>query len=251
MIRYGNDVNYWIQTDNQMDISRGAETAYTCETSTFSLTFDPKRSAMVIIDMQNFFLSERMGRGEKGRSLVIPIVKSIEKARKMGMAIIWLNWGVRSDLANMSPGVLRAFHRSGIGFGDELPDNMGRLLVKGSWSAALVPELEAHRQDRDIWIDKHRTSGFYGTELGQILNAQGITTLFFAGVNTDQCVFGTLQDAYCIGYDCVLLADCTATTSPEGAYESVLYNVERSYGFVTESSKLSQANFHRGIKSPE
>jgi nicotinamidase-related amidase len=235
MIRFGNDINYWIQTDTGMDISRGAAKAYTCQTTTLPLTFDPRRSALVVIDMQNYFLSEQLGRGEKGRTLVDPIRRSVERAREIGMSIVWVNWGVRSDLANLSPGVLRSFHRLGVGFGSELPNGLGRLLVKGSWSAELINGLEEARQETDIWIDKHRTSGFYGTELDQMLTAQGITTLFFAGVNTEQCVMGTLQDAHCIGYDCVLLSDCTATTSPTGAYESVIYNVERSYGFLTTS----------------
>ena len=94
------------------------------------------------------------------------------------------------------------------------------------------------REDNDIRIDKHRTSGFYGTEMEQILHAQGITTLFFAGVNTDQCVLGTLHDAYCSGYDSILLTDCTTTTSPDFAYDAVLYNVEKSYGFLVDSENF-------------
>jgi nicotinamidase-related amidase len=241
MIRFGNEVNYWIQDDTKMDISRGSKKTNTCETTMLSLTFDPKRSAIVIIDMQNFFLSERLGRPQKGRALIDPVRHSVQAARNTGMRVVWVNWGVRPDLANLSPGVLRSFSRSGVGFGGELPDNLGRLLIKGSWSAQLIDGLEEIRQEDDIWIDKHRTSGFFGTELEQMLMAQGITTLFFGGVNTDQCVMGTLQDAYCIGYDCVLLTDCTATTSPEGAYESVLYNVERSYGFLTTSKQLCES----------
>jgi nicotinamidase-related amidase len=240
MIRYGNEVNYWIQSEQGVDISRGVAEAKTCETTTLPLTFDPKRAALVIIDMQNFFCSEKLGRGEGGRALIPAIRYSIEQARAIGMKIIWLNWGVREDLANLTPAVMRSFSRGGIyrGFGQELPNGLGPILVKGSWSADLIAGLSETREQQDIWIDKHRTSGFYGTELDQLLAAQGITTLFFAGVNTDQCVMGTLQDAHCMGYDCVLLTDCTATTSPTGAYESVLYNVERSYGFLISSSQL-------------
>lgn len=39
-----------------------------------------------------------------------------------------------------------------------------------------------------------------------------------------QCVLGTLIDAYFRGYDCILLEDATATTSPDGAFEAVIYN---------------------------
>ena len=93
-------------------------------------------------------------------------------------------------------------------------------------------------------------SGIWGgqTALDLYLQEQGITTLFFAGVNADQvsfrsdpsrrpsaqltgtwniggqCVLGTLVDAYFRGYDCILVEDCVATTSPQGALESVVYN---------------------------
>lgn len=209
------------------------------------VTFDPKKAALVIIDMQNFFCSERLGRGDKGRSLIPATVAAIEKARAIGMRVVWVNWGVRPDLANMPPNVLRSFSRGGSiysGFGSELPDGLGPVLTKGSWSAELVDGLREVRQEQDIWVDKNRTSGFFGTELHQLLLAQGITTLFFGGVNTDQCVFGTLQDAHCYGLDCVLLSNLTATTSPEGAYESVIWNVERSYGFVTTAEEFCKAS---------
>ncbi|MHB1654502.1 MAG: cysteine hydrolase family protein [Desulfitobacteriaceae bacterium] len=240
MIRFGNEVNYWLETESGMDISRGAKKVSSISTTTFQVAFDPKRSALIVIDMQNFFCSERLGRSDTAINLAGAISKSVKHAREIGMRIIWLNWGVRPDLANLSPGVLRSFYRSGIyaGFGAELEGGLGPILTKTSWSADLIPELNEARSNEDIWVDKYRTSGFYGTELEQILMAQGITTLFFAGVNTDQCVFGTLQDAHCLGYDCVILTDCTATSSPVGAYESVVYNVERSYGFATTSKEF-------------
>lgn len=48
------------------------------------------------------------------------------------------------------------------------------------------------------------------------LQARGARTLFFAGVNTDQCVLGTLADAYNAGWDCLLVEDCCATTTEHG-----------------------------------
>lgn len=71
-------------------------------------------------------------------------------------------------------------------------------------------------------------------------------------------MLGTLVDAYFRGYDCVLLKDATATTSPEGGYENVVYNTanvrlifvcfsgsveclkpfSQSYGFATTTANL-------------
>jgi nicotinamidase-related amidase len=71
-----------------------------------------------------------------------------------------------------------------------------------------------------------RMSGLWGyqTALDLYLQETGITTLLFAGVNADQCVLGTLLDAYFRGYDCIVVKDVIATTSPAGGLDNVLYN---------------------------
>jgi nicotinamidase-related amidase len=81
-------------------------------------------------------------------------------------------------------------------------------------------------------------SGFWDTALDSILRNLGRTTLFFGGVNADQCVMATLQDANFLGYDCILLEDCTATTSPDYCLQATLYNVKQCFGFVSDSPSL-------------
>jgi len=49
----------------------------------------------------------------------------------------------------------------------------------------VVEELE--QMPQDIRVDKYRMSGFWDTPLDSILRNLGRTTLFFAGVNADQC----------------------------------------------------------------
>ncbi|OBZ79485.1 hypothetical protein A0H81_01071 [Grifola frondosa] len=57
---------------------------------------------------------------------------------------------------------------------------------------------EGRRAGTDVWIHKNRMSGLWGPQsaLDLYLQEMGITTLFFAGVNADQCVLGTLVDSY-------------------------------------------------------
>ncbi|MFY7780005.1 MAG: cysteine hydrolase family protein, partial [Tagaea sp.] len=62
--------------------------------------------------------------------------------------------------------------------------------------------------------------------------------LFFGGVNADQCVLCTLQDANFLGYDCVMVEDCSATTSPQFCWDATLYNVRQCFGFTTGSAAL-------------
>ena len=60
-------------------------------------------------------------------------------------------------------------------------------------------------------------------------------------MNTDQCVFGTVSDAYSYGWDCVLLDDCTGTMTGLGAQAVAEYNIAQNMGFVTGSKEFCGA----------
>jgi nicotinamidase-related amidase len=241
-MRFGNRVNYWIVEDGHFDVSRGAAKTVTIDMEdSQKLTFDPDRSAFVIIDMQNYFCSPRLGRPEGALKLVPAITSAVESCRQLGMQIVWVNWGHRPDTANLPPSLLYAWQRSGRpGIGQPLPDDLGLTLIKDSWSADLTDELKISYQDSDYWVDKYRISGFPGSSLDPILRANGINTLFFGGVNTDQCVMDSIHDAAFLGYDNILLKDCTATTSPAHVLEGSLHNM-RSKAFTAVSDSLKAA----------
>jgi nicotinamidase-related amidase len=117
-----------------------------------------------------------------------------------------------------------------LGFGSDMGLHRGRLLMAGEWNAQLYePLLGASDNDSDIFCSKNRISGLWtnNTPLDKALKHRGFRTLLFAGVNTDQCVLGTLTDAYNRGYDCVLLEDCCASKTP-GGYEVTIWNVSVS-----------------------
>ena len=139
----------------------------------------------------------------------------------------------------MPPSVLRGFARNLIvapspdkpasytGLGSLLsPPSKGRTLFASTWNAAIYPPLAAHVSSDDIHVPKNRMSGLWNEEqpLYRMLVKKGVSTLLFAGVNTDQCVLGTLVDAYNCGWGCVLVDDCCGTTT-KGGKEVSLWNV--------------------------
>jgi nicotinamidase-related amidase len=175
------------------------------------------------------------------RAPIAPLQRLLPAWRGAGGQVLWLNWGNRADLANMPPNQLHLYKPTGqgIGLGDPLPGHGARVLEKDSWAAAVVDELEIAASD--IRVDKHRISGFWDTPLDTILRNLGTRTILFAGVNTDQCVMCTLTDANFLGYGCVLLADCCATTSPAFCTEATLWNVRKCFGFVSDSTALLES----------
>jgi nicotinamidase-related amidase len=152
----------------------------------------------------------------------------------------------------MPAGVQRGFSRAMIlndptsthhGLGADLGDGKGRCLFEGSWNADIYPPLKATVQQGDIFCAKNRMSGLWSPDqdLWQVLSGERgegrKETLLFAGVNTDQCVLGTLTDAYNAGWDCVMVEDCCATTTEWGR-EVCLHNIASSYGFVVDSGSF-------------
>ncbi|MBC7610885.1 MAG: isochorismatase family protein [Polaromonas sp.] len=208
-----------------------------------TVTVDVNRSALVVVDMQNDFCTKGGYLDYRGidvtpdRAPIAPIAALVPVLRSEGVPIIWLNWGVRKDLLNIHPSLLHAHTHdgSGAGLGEQIPGG-AEILRKGSWGAQIVDELNPGEQD--IHVTKHRFSGFWDTELDSILRNMGVRTLFFAGVNADQCVMTTLEDASFLGYDVVMLRDCVGTTSPDYCMMATEYNVKLLFGFMSTSGAL-------------
>lgn len=212
-----------------------------------SLVIDLARTALVVVDMQNDFCHPEGWFGQKGLDVQaarrpIPVLQALLPAwRRVGSPLVWCNWGIRADRRNLGPTVQFKGKRTaeGVGYGERSPIDHGPSLVQGSWGAALIDELAA--EPGDILVHKHRLSGFWDSELDSILRNAGISTLLFAGINTDRCVFSTLQDAAFLGYDCVLLEDACSTSSPDYVTDGVLYLVRLLHGFTARAAELHAA----------
>ena len=117
--------NHWLYSSApspKFDLTRPSPPRYaiTCPqsaislcTSTTPIVISPSKSALVIIDMQNFFLSTYLGRpvdgaGNKAGQRLLDT--AIPAARKGGIQIIWLNWGLTDEeIEHMPPSTRRAF----------------------------------------------------------------------------------------------------------------------------------------------
>ncbi|KAJ6603762.1 Isochorismatase hydrolase [Mycena sp. CBHHK59/15] len=256
---FGNVYNYWERTASGIDLTRGLGGGVSITASEPSpILITPNQSALFIIDMQNFFLHPNLSASSVGRDIVPATISMVKAFRASGMKVLWVQWGLTAnDVLSMAPNLLYTF-----GNGDsektlgtemgEINDNgtlvdMGAKLVRGSWNAQAWGELFTLQQagianGTDFHFNKNRLSGMWGTStpLQMFLQDEGITTLFFGGVNTDQCVYGTLLDSAYKGYDTVLVTDISATVSPPSATEMVIYN-SQLLGWVTNSTQVLAA----------
>jgi ureidoacrylate peracid hydrolase len=211
-----------------------------------AVDIDLSAAALIVVDMQNDFIHPDGWFASKGIDLspIRSVIPSIERLtaglRRADVPVIWLNWGVRADRANLPPLTVEK-GRSGDSptYSDPSPSGRGHILVRDEWGAAIADGLTVAPDD--LIVHKHRISGFWDNELDSILRHRGITTLLFAGVNIDRCVFSTLQDANFLGYDCMLVEDSCETVSPDFVRDAVLYLVRLLHGVVATSDAILTA----------
>ncbi len=195
--------------------TKAAAKPATIKAEPFDLNFDPKTTALVIIDMQRDFVLPG-GFGEKlgnDTSLLLAAVKPTQrvlaKAREKGMFIIHTREGHRPDLTDCPPAKLTRGGKTFIG--KDSP--MGRILVRGEKGHDIIHQL--YPKPGEPVIDKPGKGSFHATDLHQILLDRGIKTLVVCGVTLEVCVHTTVREANDRGYECVVLSDCVASYFPE------------------------------------
>ncbi|MCJ1332135.1 hypothetical protein MMC10_008827 [Thelotrema lepadinum] len=267
----GGEHNFWLRrADGSMDLTHPASPgdpliypriALKTSKAHVPITIDPAKTALVVVDLQNYFLSPELGRPKESVGLAIVdrlVDYAIPACRKAGIPIVWLSWGLTDkDLDSMPPAIVKGFaadtnfsgprrvHGLGSPIGPvELSNGEevdgGRVLMQRQWNSEVYAPLKGlidRKQDLEVY--KNRLSGFWGgTGIEEKLAERGIRMLLFAGANLDQCVALSLQDAFSKGWDCLLLSDACATTSPEFARRGIEFNCEEGWGFMLTCDQL-------------
>jgi nicotinamidase-related amidase len=234
-----------------LDLSRGADgQTMVLPGRPIPVRIDLATTALVVVDMSNDSVHPRGWAGATGADrsaalgLLRPIRAAVAAVRARGGLVAWANWGVPADLHGIPHSLRRAYAATPLGLGDVVPGSGHRAMVAGEWGSQVYAELDPH--PGDVVIAKRRLSAFHGGELDDTLRAAGRTTLLFAGVNADQCVAASLISAAELGYDCVLLTDCCATSSPGFCWEATLHTVTVCYGSVASFGGLATLRIPRG-----
>ena len=186
---------------------------------------DPKHSALLVVDVQNYFCHPegflaRQGRDLSAKHQMMPkLVRLLSEARAEKLTIIFIRQ-TRSDWT-MSPVGREQRRRTYPGVSENaLQDN--------SWETEFY---EVTPQPDECVVTKHRYSAFVDTNLDLILRSLGIDTLIMTGVATNVCVESTARDGFMKDYYIVFVSDCTATANIDD-HEATLRNIQTYFGIV-------------------
>ena len=171
--------------------------------------FDPKTTAVLIVDLQNDFLHPDGAYGRSGTSspeiaaLPDKVLPLLEVVRSAG------GWVVSTQFT-LVPG------KGGEPFISPHLKKMRPFLKKGDFlPASWGNSLDDRLQPADLTVEKVAYSAFYQTRMEFALSRAGIKTLMVCGIVTNGGVASTVRDAHVRDFQTITLEDGCATFRPE------------------------------------
>jgi nicotinamidase-related amidase len=177
-------------------------------------------SALLVIDMQRFFLEATSPSFTCGGLAILPTVKRlIDAFRRAGRPVIFTR---------------HVHHPGGVDSGI-----MGwwweGTCLEGSQESEVHPYVAPMPGEKVVF--KHRYSAFYNTDLETVLRCLNVEDLVVSGLMTNLCCESTARDAYYRDYRVFVPADGTGTITEEMHLASLL-NLAFGFAFVTTGEMI-------------
>jgi nicotinamidase-related amidase len=189
--------------------------------------FDPVRTALLVIDMQNFYVGEIAS--------VIGIIPNINRlareVRARGGLVAFVGMTAGEGRDSLWPIYHDYF------FTPEKGANHRDQLSPGHPGHKFHADLEI--QDSDVIVYKSRFSPFIqgASNIEEILRARGIDSLIVTGTATNMCCESAARDAMMRDYKVVMVADANGARYPED-HLAGLTSFYQSFGDVRTTDEV-------------
>jgi ureidoacrylate peracid hydrolase len=178
------------------------------------------KAALMVVDMQNFFLDPNSPTFTCGGLAILPNIKKMIAAfRNAGRPVIYT----------------KHVHH---------PDRIDAGIMGWWWEGMCIegsPESEVHSEIAPVAgekvVLKHRYSAFYNTDLETILRCLKIEDLVITGIMTNMCCESTARDAYYRDYRVFFPADGTGSINEEMHLASLL-NLAFGFAYITTADEV-------------
>jgi nicotinamidase-related amidase len=156
-------------------------------------TYDPTRTAVVVVDMQNGFCHpDGSLYAPASEDAIAPVTDLVSRAREAGARVVYTR-----DVH--PPEQFDDAH-----YYDEFV-RWGEHVVEGTWEAELVEDLDV--READLVVEKHTYDAFHRTQLEGWLRAHAVDDLLVCGTLANVCVLHTAGSAGLRDFKPVLVND--------------------------------------------
>ena len=185
-------------------------------------TIDPRRTALVVVDMVPFFLEENA----YARGIVSNIRALAAMLRSRGGQVVWVLPATREPTRAMTEF-----------FGPTVAATYAASAGSGPLSARLWHEFTP--EDGDLLVEKSSAGAFFPgrCDLHALLTERDVDTVLVTGTVANVCCESTARDASTMGYRVIMVADANAALRDEDL-TATLHTIYRSFGDVRPTSDI-------------
>jgi nicotinamidase-related amidase len=186
------------------------------------LDLDPQKTALVLIDLQNWTLGMPLAPYSAGE-VVDKAARLARGVKQAGGTVVLVRVGFSADYADV-PGT---------------PVDVSISLPEGGLPAGAL-EFPPELAEPDVLILKRQWSAFYGTELDLQLRRRGISSIVLGGVMTNYGVESTARDGWQGSYSVIVAEDACSSLSAE-MHEFSIAKILPRVARVRSSGEISSA----------
>ncbi|MFQ5682370.1 MAG: cysteine hydrolase [Candidatus Binatia bacterium] len=187
---------------------------------------DPKRTILVVWDMQN----DQAGSSFNKEEFLRTTPPLINVAKKIGVRVVYTQ-STPFPWRDESPAMLRrAMRQQNV----DHPSQLKPRRLRGSFGWQLIEPFKP--EEDDALLDKRRGNLFLGTEFENLMSNRAATTIVLVGCTTDGGIEGSVRDGYYRGYSMIVVRDCVGTRTEKG-HRGALERMER-FADVVESGQV-------------
>ncbi len=193
----------------------------------------PKKTALLVVDMQNAFVREGAGHAyvPEAASTCPNINRLAEATRAAGGTVVWILNTVTSESFDS----WSHFHRE-----LSTPEGFKRRtesMSEGSYGHQLYETLKPAPDD--VRVRKSRYSAFIqgSSDLDLVLRNRGVDTVLVTGTATNVCCESTARDAMMLNYRTLMVSDACSTFSDE-QHAASLHSFIMNFGDVQSTEEV-------------
>jgi len=187
---------------------------------------EPAKTALVVIDLQNAFMSEGQPWANSHARDIVPNVNRLAQAlRAAGGQVIW----TRAAFIDAPPLSPPAWQMTGqLDFA---------CLTPGSFGHAIHADMDVRPADQVI--DKYKYSAFIhnSSDIDARLRAAGIDTIIISGTVTNGCCESTARDGHMLGYKVLFVSDGTAAFT-DAEHNAALLSITAIFADVRPTDEM-------------